>query len=190
MIGVLPTELEVGGERYPIDSDFRNVLNIFQAFSDNELTEEEKCTVCLYCLFEDAEKIPREHLQEAIDKAYWFCDGGDMPKSTPEKVKTFDWKHDEGILFPAVNKAAGFEVRTCENMHWWTFLGFFGEISEGLFTTVMHVRQKKTQGKHLEKWEREFFKKNRNLCELLTEDDKKALEEDEAFLRELLKKEC
>lgn len=189
MIGVLPKSLEIGGKEYPIDSDFRTILNIFEAFNSDELTDEEKCLVCLYCLFEDAEAIPPEHLQEAIDKAYWFCDGGDMPKSAPEKVKTLDWAHDEGIIFPAVNKTVGFEVRTSEYMHWWTFLGAFGEISEGLFTTVMHIRQRRAQGKKLEKWEREFFKKNRGLVEIVSAQDKREKEEDEAFLRELLKTE-
>lgn len=190
MIGVLPTSLEIGGRAYPIDSDFRTVLNIFEAFGDSKLTDEEKCLVCLYCLYEDVEAIPQEHIQEAVDKAYWFCDGGDMPKSAPEKVRTLDWAHDEGIIFPAVNKTAGFEVRNCEYMHWWTFLGIFGEISEGLFTTVMHIRQKKAQGKKLEKWEREFFKKNRSLVEIINKDDKRDMEEDEAFLKELLKNNC
>lgn len=186
MIGVLPAALEVGGVNYPINSDFRTVLYIFEAFNDSKLADEEKCLVCLCCLYQNADDIPQEHLQEAIEKAYWFCDGGDMPKSTPEKVRTLDWAHDEGIIFPAVNKTAGFEVRNCEYMHWWTFLGIFGEISEGLFTAVMHIRQKKAQYKKLEKWEREFFRKNKNLVEFVSEEDKKAMEEDEAFLKELL----
>ena len=72
-----------------------------------------------------------------------------MPKTEPEKIKTIDWKHDEMIIFPAVNKCAGFEVRSCPYMHWWTFLGIFGEIGEGLFSTVMNIRQKNAKGKNL-----------------------------------------
>ena len=45
MIGKLPKCLEIGGKEYPIDSDFRTVLNIFAAFNDPELTEVEKCYV-------------------------------------------------------------------------------------------------------------------------------------------------
>lgn len=37
MIGALPTTLEVNGKAYPIDADFRNVLEIFVAFNDPDL---------------------------------------------------------------------------------------------------------------------------------------------------------
>lgn len=66
--------------------------------------------MCLKCLY--AEDIPREHLQEAVNKAYWFVGGGDVPQESVQPAKTIDWEQDESIIFPAVNKAAGFETRT------------------------------------------------------------------------------
>ena len=35
MLGVLPESLEIDGIAYPINSDYRNILAIFQAFNDN-----------------------------------------------------------------------------------------------------------------------------------------------------------
>ncbi len=185
MIGLLPDKLEVGGVLYEIRPDFRVVLNIFQAFSDDELDDWDKAEICLKCLFKEVEKIPDTFLEEAINKAFWFCDGGDMPKSKPNQRKTFDWAYDESIIFPAVNKAAGFETRQCDFLHWWTFLGYFNEIDEGFFSTVMHIRSKRAKGKPLEKWERDFYEAHKNLINIVTEEDRKAIEETEEFINSL-----
>lgn len=182
MTGQLPETLPINGRQYAINADFRNILRIFEAFGDALLTPEEKAFICvkrLYC-----EEIPKRCLEEAIRKAYWFCDGGDMPKTEPEKVRTMDWNHDESILFPAISKAAGIvDVRSLPFMHWWTFLGLFGEIGDGLFSTVMHIRQKKIKGKKLEKWEREFLTRNKELVILRSAEEQAAINETEEFLR-------
>lgn len=77
-----------------------------------------------------------------------------------------DWEQDEAILFPALNKTAGFEIRTAEYLHWWTFLGYYMEISEGVFSSVLHIRMKKAKRKKLDKWEREYWTANKDICEL------------------------
>lgn len=186
MIGFLPTSVELGGQEYKIRSDYRVILNIYQAFNDPDLSEQEKCYVCLKCLYKD--DVPQEHLQEAVDKAYWFVGGGDVPKEKIQPVKTLDWEQDESIIFPAVNKAAGFEVRAVPYLHWWTFLGFFNEIGEGLFSSVISIRCKLNKHKKLEKHEKEFYKNHRNMIDLKTKlsaEERQAEDEDNEFLKKL-----
>ena len=164
MIGVLPKSLTVGGREYEIRTDFRVILRIYEAFDDSELNENDKAEVCVRCLYPAYNEIPSEDFQEAVDKAYWFVGGGDIPHSKPEEIKMLDWKQDESILVPAVSKAAGVpDIRECAHIHWWTFLGLFGEIGEGLFSTVMNIRQKRAKGKPLETWEKEFYRKTPSL---------------------------
>lgn len=162
MIGVLPKSLEVDGKQYEVNSDFRVVLLIFEAYSDTELTDFEKSMVCLQCLYKE---VP-QNMEKALEKAIWFLDGGDMPKSKQAPRKIMDWEQDQSIIFPAVNKAAGYETRTAEYIHWWTFLGFFNEIGEGLYSQVMSIRAKKAKGKKLEKWESEFYNDHKELIDL------------------------
>ena len=81
-------------------------------------------------------------------------------------VKTMDWVQDETIMFPAINKVAGCEVRTLDYLHWWTFMGYFMEIDEGIFSHVLSIRHKKAKGKKLEKWERDFWQANKDICVL------------------------
>ena len=162
MIGVLPTSLSVDGKDYPINSDYRIALLIFEAYNDPELTQQEKSRVCIECLYKE---IPR-NFSEALKQAVWFLDGGNMPKPEKAPKKLMDWEQDESIIFPDINKVAGYETRSVDYLHWWTFLGFFNEIGEGLFAQVMHIRSKKAKGKKLEKWEKEFYREHREMIDL------------------------
>lgn len=162
MIGCLPKTLEVSGIEYEINADFRVALLIFEALEDKDLNDFEKCVVTIQCLFKE---IPAD-FSEAVKKAYWFLDGGDMPKSKQQNQKVLDWVQDESIIFPALNKVAGYETREVEYLHWWAFLGLFNEVGEGLFSTIMNIRNKKAKHKKLEKHEQEFYVQNRELIDL------------------------
>lgn len=181
MIGILPKSLEVGGQYYKINSDYRVILNLFEVLQSGELSDLEKAYITVKSVYIDV--IPDKLFFDAVKKAYWFCDGGDVPKSEPAKVKLIDYKHDEGIIFPAVNKAAGCEIRAVPYLHWWTFLGYFGEIGEGLFSTVLNIRHKRAEGKKLEKWERDFLRKHKEMIIIHTDEERKAIEETEEFLK-------
>lgn len=171
MIGRLPKELNVNGTDRAIRSDFRVALLIFQAYNDPELTGHEKAQVMMECIYEEHGNIPNDDWQEAHDQAIWFLDGGgnvNEDSKHQQAKKVMDWEQDEQIIFSAVNKVASHETRAVEYMHWWTFLGFFNEIGEGLLSTVINIRQKKNKGKKLEKYELEFYRENVNLVELKT----------------------
>ncbi len=166
MIGKLPKELEVNGVMRSIQSDFRIALLIFQAYNDSELSDWDKTIVMLDCLYDDFDSFSQNDIQDAMDKAVWFLDGGKELEETKQPRKLIDWEQDEQIMFPAINKVAGYEIRSTEYLHWWTFLGFFYEIGEGLFSTVINIRQKKVKGKKLEKYEQEFYRDNRQLIDI------------------------
>lgn len=172
MIFDLPTSLEFGGREWAIETDFRQVLRILTAFEDPDLSDGEKAAICLYNLYVDLEEIPQEQLQAAFDAALAFIDAGQAREQ--HGPRTMDWTQDAPLIFPAVNRAAGFEVRSVEYLHWWTFMGYFMEIKDTVYSTVLNLRQKRAHGKKLEKEEQEYWKRNRSICELrtkYTEDD-------------------
>ena len=184
MIGRLPTSLTVAGNEYRIRTDFRDVLNIIAAYGDPELENEEKVYVCLRVLYEDFEDIPQQDYEAAYKEAVKFIDCG-MPSDGKSNVKTMDWEQDEAILFPAINKVAGHEVRSMDYLHWWTFMGYFMEINEGIFSQVLSIRHKKAKGKKLEKWERDFWQANKDICVLrqkLSEEEQAAKDRLNALL--------
>ena len=165
MIGDLPRSLNVNGTEYDINTDFRCILDILEAFDDPNLENEDKVFVCLSLLYCDLESIPREDMIEAYNQAVRFIDYGNGDKRKPSP-KVMDWEQDESILFPAINRIAGYETRSSEYIHWWTFLGYYMEISDGIFAKVLSIRYKKAKGKKLEKWEKEFADSNSSLIKL------------------------
>jgi hypothetical protein len=168
VIGYLPKQLNVNGTDRAIWSDFRTALLIFQACADPEFSEEEKAMAVVECLYQDPDSIPREDYQEANDKAVWFLEGGVQEENSnhQQAKKVMDWEQDERMIFSSVNKVAGYETRSVDYLHWWTFLGYFNEIGEGLFTTVINIRNKKNKGKKLEKYEQEFYRENKSLIDI------------------------
>lgn len=172
MIGSLPRELNVNGINRAIRSDYRVALLIFQAYNDVELSDQEKTFVMLDCLYEDLENISPEDYRETADRAVWFLDGGNSQDSQnnnskhQQAKKVMDWEQDEQIIFSAVNKVAGYETRAKDHIHWWTFLGYFNEIGEGILATVISIRSKKNKGKKLEKYEEDFYREHKSMIDL------------------------
>ncbi len=186
MIGRLPESLEVNGKDYPIRTDFRDILNIMEAFEDPDLEDGEKAFVMLLVIYPDLEDIPRDDLEEAYERAAWFIDcGADSKKDKDKSPRLVDWTQDERILFPAINAVAGREVRSLDYLHWWTFMGYFMEMKEGTYSQVLQLRQKRARHKKLEKWEREYWDNNRDIC-VIKKRLSKQEKEDMDFLNKLL----
>ena len=181
----LPKTLEVSGREYPIRTDYRVALTIFEAFNDISLSPRLKAQAALQCLYIE---VP-DDAEEAYKKAIWFLDGGDMPKSKQAPKRTMDWEQDEHLIFPALNKVAGYEIRSVDYLHWWSFLGLFNEIGEGLYSQVMNIRSKLAHGKRLEKWEREFFDSHKEMIvlkEKLTPEEEAELKAEEEYINSLI----
>lgn len=186
MLGSLPTSLEINGKEYQIRSDYRNILRIIEALSDDELSDNDKVYVVLYRMIKDFDRLDGKDYAEAYEKVCQFieCHNRSDEKKNPQLI---NWEKDEQMIFPAINAVAGFEVRSVEYMHWWTFLGYFENIdNESLWGFVLSIRQKRAKGKKLEKYEKEFVNNNRDLCTVEKKINPKKAENDlEALFNQL-----
>ena len=188
MIGALPEALLVGGAEYPIRTDYRNIFQVFEAFQDPELTQEEKWIVVIYLRFKDfsfADDVLQEgqdgcDLGEAMNKISWFIAAGQPEKQIVE-LPVYSWSQDEQMIFSAVNKVAGRETRELEYLHWWTFLGYFNEVGEGTFSFIVGIRNKLNKGKKLEKHEKEFLSHNKELVLMKKPKTKEEQEQEDAY---------
>lgn len=176
----LPTSLNIGGVEHPIRTDFRAILDILKVFSSSEYEDDEKNMIFFIILFPELENLPREHYEEAAQKAVDFLDMG-MTSRDKKRPTAMNWEKDAPIIIPAVNKVMGTEVRSVEYLHWWTFLGAYMEIGESLFSTVLNIRQKRIKGKKLEKYEREFYRENKKLVDLKSADTERDKDEQDAL---------
>ena len=182
----LPTSLEVGGKEYAIRTDYRVILDILAAMNDPEIfvpgmTEEEKkmeqSMTMLQILYIDFDSMPPKDWQEAMKKAVDFIDCGIKGDDIP-KPRSMNWEQDAPIIAPEISKIAGRDIRIGET-HWWEFFGYYLGIGEGVFNTIVSIREKKRKGKKLEKWEQEFYRNNKSLVDLKIKKAERSEEEKE-----------
>ena len=187
----LPKSLEVGGKEYKIRTDYRAILDILSAMNDPEIfepdmTEDEKrqeqVMTMLQILYIDFDNMPPRDWQEAAKKACDFIDCGIKGDDKP-KPRTMDWEQDAPIIAPEISKIAGRDIRIGET-HWLEFFGYYMGIGEGVFNTIVSIREKRRKGKKLEKWEQEYYRSNKTLIDLRIKREERSEEEKEA-LREL-----
>lgn len=186
----LPDTLEVAGTVYHIRTDFRDILTILNALGDPDLPDNAKVEVMLIILYEDFDSMPEADIEEAVQKGMKFINHApDDDKPDTKKPTLMDWEQDADMIIPAINKVAGVgDVRSLPYLHWWTFLGYYMEIGDCLFSQVLNIRYKRAHGKKLEKYEREFEKDNRGLIRLrkrLSDDERERMDEERKALEEM-----
>ena len=160
----LPTSLTIGGVGYPIRYGWRAVVDVLDAFSDPEMDEEAKVLYMLMVMYPTLKDIPERLIPEACEKAAAFIDCGQ--KEDGNKPKLIDWRQDASIIISEINNVAKREIRLDPNIHWWTVFSWFMSIGDGRLASVLHIRQKKARHKKLEKWEQEYYRKNKHQVDL------------------------
>lgn len=175
----LPTSLTINSSKYPIRTDFRDILTIIKALDDPDLDDNCKAYVLLNILYPDT--VPDSDVEQALKAGAEFISGG-IEASPIQQPKLMDWEQDAPLIMPAINKVAGMEVRSLPYLHWWTFLGYYMEIGEGQFSTVIGIREKRMKKKKLDKQEQEFYRRNKQIVDL----KKRIPTEDEEALKRLL----
>ena len=173
----LPTTLTVGGEEVPIRTDYRVALDCFLALTDTELDDYKKVMELLECLYVD--DIPPEYWQEAVEQAMWFLNGGEAErkKNAPQLVS---WTQDFNLIASPISKNLGQDIRGMEYLHWWTFLSAYMSIGDCLFAQIVAIRGKRARGKALDKTDKDFYKRNRDLIDI----QKTLTGEEEQFLKD------
>jgi len=162
----LPTTLTVAGKDYTIRSDYRVALDIFQAITDPELDDYNRAMEALECLYE--EEIPPQYYKEALDRCFWYLRGG-VDETGTKSPKLVSWEQDFRLIEPPVSKIIGTDIRGLSYLHWWTFLSAYSSIGDCFFAQVVAIRDKKARGKTLDKADREFYRRNRDVIDFKVE---------------------
>ena len=178
----LPSSLRVGEEEYDIRTDFEEILSILEAFNDPDFPDEGKAVVLLARLYVDWKDIPESLLDEAVRRGVEFIDHGARDDGKPGP-KLMDWEQDANLIIPAINAVAHTDIRLMDHLHWWTFIDYFMEIRESLFSSVLNIRQKKAKHKKLEKWEQEFYRENKGIIDLKVRETEEIKQEKDNLLK-------
>ncbi|MCI8332855.1 MAG: hypothetical protein HFE78_08540 [Clostridiales bacterium] len=181
MIQYLPKSLDISGLSFEIYTDFRDILVIMEAFEDPSLTYQDKVYVTISNLYR--EPLPNNiDTFDAYKKALWFLNGGNESDNDVDASRLMSWSQDFSLLAPAIDKVAGEEVREKSYLHWWTFLGYYQEIGDCVFSNYIAIRYKLQKGIPLNKQEKEILRNNRSDVLLRTQlSENEQAQEDEFF---------
>lgn len=160
----LPTEVEIKDINYSIRTDFRVVLDIFTVFNDPELSKNEQLFVALNMFYPDFDLMEPDEIEEAVKQLFSFINGGESEKNT-KSPKLVDWEQDIKYILAPINRIAGVDIRSLDYLHWWTFLSYYLEIGDCLFSQIVNIRNKKARHIRLDKSEQKWYRENRELVD-------------------------
>ena len=159
----LPSTVTISGIEYPVRTDFRTILEIFVMLDDPDLTDADKTEALLRMFYVNRPPDAEAALQAFTD----FVDPRHGNQGKTSSGRLIDWSQDFDLMVAPINHILGFECRSVDFLHWHTFLAAYLEIPpESVFARVLRIREKLRTGKKLEKYERTWYNKNRDLVHL------------------------
>ena len=159
----LSDTVPVSGTEYLARTDFRVILEIFAMLDDPDLSDADKTEALLRMFYTERPSDPEAALQSFTD----FVDPRHGSQGKKPSGRLIDWQQDFDLMVAPINHILGFECRAAEYLHWRTFLSAYLEIPpESVFARVLRIREKLRTGKKLEKNERSWYNKNRDLVHL------------------------
>ena len=174
----LPTTVEIDGRSYEMRTDFRTILEIFTMLDDPDLTDADKTEALLRMFY-----IERPSDSEAAITAFVsFADPRGSGNKEKPHTRLISWSQDFDLMVAPINHILNTECRSQPYLHWRTFLAAYLEIPpESVFARVLRIREKLRTGRKLEKYERSWYHKNRDLVHLKPKFSKKEEELIEAW---------
>lgn len=190
LIDTFPTKTVIDGEKYKLNTDFRNCLNIILAFEDTELLDIDRIEIMLELLY-GKDNIP-ENLDKAIEKAILFLDCGEQGKeknNTGKANRLYSFSKDAKYIYSAIKQTHNIDLENIEYLHWWKFVYLFLDLNpECFFCKVLELRNKKNKNK-LNQEERKLYLELYEILELdnstiYTEEEQEEIDEFMRLLKE------
>jgi hypothetical protein len=179
----LPSAVEIDGQEYPIESDFRACLRVILAFEDPELTAFEKQAVLLENLYTERPS----NLARAFELGIRFLNGGtdtNNDDAAEPTLRLFSFSQDANFIFAAFRQTHGIDLETAQ-LHWWKFLALFMDLgSETTFCNLVSLRKRIKTGR-ASKEELRAYREMQEVIDL-PEPDTRTMEEreqEETFMR-------
>ncbi|WP_346905958.1 bacteriophage Gp15 family protein [Clostridium sp.] len=164
LIDLVPTHVEIEGEEYVINSDFRHGILFELLMQDDELSEEEKIIQALELYY----PVLPPNLEKAIEKIIWFytC-GKEKVKSktngTGKSTNVYSFNHDDDYIYSAFLDQYEIDLQDIEYLHWWKFKAMFKALREDNEIVKIMGYRSMDLNKIKDKEQREYYRKMQEL---------------------------
>ncbi|WP_101698498.1 bacteriophage Gp15 family protein [Clostridium minihomine] len=164
LIDGLPTVVEIDGQEYELNTDYRIGLQIMTAFEDPELTGFEKQVVMLNLLY--SEIPPNRVVSTELAVKFLNCDQDAKPGEVDgDSARYYSWTQDARYIMAAIEQTYHIDL-SVTNLHWWRFSYMFLDLPEDcFFSRLIYLRKQKAKGK-LTKEEKEWYYSMREVVDL------------------------
>ena len=149
LIEQFPDAIEIDGEAYDVNVDFRVGLQVMADFENPEFDQDERLYLMLKRIYKDLpESREQAFYQTAVQKAIKFLNvGDDTPPATEGKPRLYSFTQDAKLINSAFSQTHGIDLQTSE-MHWWKFLALFMDLgADTAFSGLVNLRKRYHDGK-------------------------------------------
>lgn len=165
LVDLLPESVEIDGEEYQINTDFRISIMFELLMQDDEVEDMDKTAQALNLYY----PVIPENKQKAVEKIIWFyrCgketnqDSSNTGGGTQKQVYSFDY--DDGYIYEAFLREYGIDLQEIEYLHWWKFRSMFKGLPDDTeFVKIMGYRSVNINSK-MSKEQKQFYKKMQSI---------------------------
>jgi len=157
----LPNSVTVGGRRYRLDLDFRNVLRMTEILARDDLMPGARAYRALKCVM----RRPPRHPEPVLDavRALLFPEAG----KAADRQKLTDFEQDAGLIRAAFLQAYGINLYHAR-LHWLEFTGLMAHLPEGSrYSEILGIRAREIPPPtKYNRAEREWLIKAKAACRL------------------------
>ena len=190
LIEQFPDAIEIDGEVYAVNTDFRVGLQIMADFENPEFDQDEKGYLMLNRLYRDLpDDRDGEFYQEALSKATKFLNAGDETgQETEGKPRLYSFDKDARLIYSAISQTHVVDPIS-NTMHWWRFIALFMDLgADTAFNSMVNLRKRYHEGKLTDE-EKKLVARLGNDFLLEQEESYEPLDPDEIAFIELLPEE-
>lgn len=178
-----PEYLTISGIQYPIDTDFRRWIEVYNVICGDK-SDEAKAEFLTSFMREF--NLPLN--QDGLNAVLQFINGQSNRKGggKGDNKKAFDFDKDSSYIYAAFLAAYSIDLTTAD-MHWWKFLSLFQSLPEDCqMCKIIQYRVADTS--KMSKEQKEFYNRMKQLHSLDADKPKMTLEERNRMMIEQAKK--
>lgn len=169
LIDILPTTVNIDGEDYEINSDFRTSILFEILMQDSELNHENKIIQALQLYYS---RIPK-NINEAVEKILWFyrCGKDEIKsknKGAGKTIQVYSYEYDDDYIYSAFLDQYGVDLQDMEYLHWWKFKAMFKSLKEDNELVKIMGYRVIDLGKIKDKEQKNYYKKMKELYKIPT----------------------
>ncbi|MFX0548203.1 bacteriophage Gp15 family protein [Hathewaya histolytica] len=169
LIDILPTTVNIEGEDYEINSDFRTSILFEILMQDSELNHENKIIQALQLYYPT---IPK-NINEAVEKILWFyrCGKDEIKsknKGAGKTIQVYSYEYDDDYIYSAFLDQYGVDLQDMEYLHWWKFKAMFKSLKEDNELVKIMGYRVIDLGKIKDKEQKNYYKKMKELYKIPT----------------------